>query len=94
MHCFTAFDACGACATLHVSTLIATPGLGVVDTQLLAMRSYGTLRDVGVGSFDRDMVARPFVDCAMHGLDERGSTVRIDGMVTEVISDVDPIKAP
>ena len=81
--CFLALNACAACATVHLSALIARPCLTVVDAEHLATTGDVGLGDIGVWRNDLHVVVCALLCSLTDGVDERGTAVGIDGVPRE-----------
>ena len=68
-----------------LATLVAAPGLGIIDTELLADGCNLTLGDVGIRSHHANIYEGASLGSLIDCLDKFRATVRIDSVVAAVI---------
>ena len=76
---------CATRSAVHLSALIARPCLTVVDAEHLATTGDVGLGDIGVWRNDLHVVVCALLCSLTDGVDERGTAVGIDGVVSKVI---------
>lgn len=80
-----AFDAGAASATGGITAFVARPRFGVIDTQCQSASYNVCFADVGVRGNDVEMGKCTFRHGIIHCLNEVGTTVRINDVITSVI---------
>ena len=87
------FEAGGAYTAVVFTSLVATPGLGIVDAQFLASPRDVGFGEVGIGCEQLHAVPGAGLCGLVHGLDELGPAVGIESMVTPVIGHHDILQS-
>ncbi len=91
--CFLPFAAGGAASAVERSALVAGVGMAIVDAQFGATCDDVGFRDVCVGSFNTDVYVCPGAHGFVHGVDEIGPAVGVDGVVAAVVGDKDAVES-
>ena len=85
--CFLALHAGTAFSAVLLTTLVAAPGLGIVNTEFLADGCNLALGDVGIRSHHANIYEGARLGSLIDCLDKFRATVRIDGVVAAMIGD-------
>ena len=89
---FFAFAAGSADAAMMLAAFVATPGLGVVEVEVLAFGGYLGFGEMGIRREQFDTVPRTEMDGVVHRFDELGAAVGVDGMVAGMVRQHDILK--
>ena len=75
-----------ALAAVLVAALVATPGLGIINTEKFATACYIRLCPIGIRGEQFYSVICTFAHCSGECIDERRPAIGVDSMVTAVVS--------